>query len=166
MSELVKNEAAFKLLSDLIIKQIEAISKACTYLNDLKKSIESNDLEALKHLIQHNDIPLAQIEEHEKSRFSLIHQYGFDNTVEGFTQCIKTFDNDKKSLSRLQDRLSDVMHELQVATKVSDILVTKNKQRVKQALSILTGTSLLKDHTYSSSGNKKADSLTRPLAIA
>jgi len=165
MSKSVKNNEAFNLLSDLIIKQTEAISKACVYLNDLKKSIEANNLEALKYLIQHNDIPLSQIEEHEKSRFSLIHQYGFDNTVEGYTQCIETFDDDEKSLSGLQTRLNDVMNELQMATKVSDLLVTKNKQRVKQALSILTGSSLLKDHTYSATGNKKEDRLTRPLAI-
>lgn len=166
MSNLEKNKDISGLLSDLLIKQTEAINKACVYLNDLKKSIEANDLETLKHLIQHNDIPLSQIEEYEKSRFSLIHQYGFDKSAEGFKKCVAAFDDDKKSLGHLLTQLHDAMSELQTATKVSDLLVTKNKQRVKQALSILTGTSLIKDHTYSASGNKKADSLTRPLAIA
>lgn len=166
MSSLAVKEDAFSLLSNLLIKQTEAITKASDYLKSIKESIESNDLESLKHLIQHNDIPLTQIEEHEKSRFNLIHQYGFDNTAKGITQYIDTFDDDINSLRNLQTRLNESMSELQTATQVSDLLVTKNKQRVKQALSILTGTSLIKDHTYSASGNKKADSLKRPLAVA
>jgi len=166
MSQLANKQDVYTVMSDLLFKQIKSISKATNYLNEIKTAIESNDLESLKDLIQHNDIPLAQIEEQEKSRFAFIHQYGFENTQQGFTQCIDTFDNADKNLSTLQSQLNDALSELQTATKVSDLLITKNKQRVKQALSILTGTSLQKDHTYSATGSKKEDSLTRPLAIA
>ncbi len=166
MNQANLTQSAFEQLSDLFLKQINSLDKATAYLTEIKSSIEANDLEALKRLIQQNNIPLSQIEEHEKARFELIKHYGFENTKAGITQCVASFDDGKKSLQALHDRLNKALSVLQKATTVSDLLITKNKQRVKQSLSILTGTSLKTDPTYSSTGNNNQDSLIRPLAIA
>ncbi len=159
-------QAIIQQLNDLMTQQIQAINKATQYLNDIKSSVESNDLETLKQLIQHNNLPLSQIEEQEKARFALIKELGFEQTKKGFTQCVTTHDDTRHSLSQLDTALNLAMKQLHTATTVSDLLISKNKQRVKQSLSILTGASLQTDPTYSSTGNSNKDHLIRPLAIA
>lgn len=156
----------FNVLNDLLNKQIASLQTAAAYLNDIKVSIETNNLESLQQLIKHNDIPLSRIEEQESERFAVIEACGYEKNKTGFKQCIESFDDDNKTLTTLSDLLYDVMDELQMATTVSDLLITKNKNRVKQSLSILTGTTLKKDHTYSSTGKANPDDLKRNLAIA
>lgn len=161
-----KDKNCFSLLSNLLTHQISFVEQASDYLNQIKLSIEKNDVETLQTLIKNNNIPLNQIEEHEKARFNLINNYGFEKTKEGFLACVKSFDDSEQSLIELHSKLLKALDMLQVSTKVSDLLVTKNMQRVKQSLSILTGTSLAKDPTYSASGYTHKDSLTRDLATA
>jgi len=166
MNELNSKAECFSLFKGLLIKQIDSIQIATVYLNNIKTSIEANDLESLQLLIKHNEIPLSQIEDQETERFSLVERCGYEKNKSGFKQCIESFDDDSKTLGSLQISLSKVMDELQTATTVSDLLITKNKNRVKQSLSILTGTTLQKDQTYSSTGKANQDGLTRDLAIA
>ncbi len=166
MSELKTKAEYFSLFKSLLTKQIDSILIATAYLNNIKASIEANNIDTLQQLIKHNDIPLSQIEEQEKERFSLIESCGYEKNKTGFKQCIKSFDDSSDTLSSLQNSLYKVMDELQTATTVSDLLITKNKNRVKQSLSILTGTTLQKDSTYASNGKSNQDSLTRDLATA
>jgi flagellar biosynthesis/type III secretory pathway chaperone len=162
----MKKNECYTLLSELLTKQIASLNVATSYLNDIKECIETNSLEGLQSLIKHNKIPLSQIEDLEISRFSLIESCGFEKDSQGFERCIKACDNSDKSLSQLNEQLNSSLSELQKATEVSGLLVAKNKTRVKNSLSILTGNSIKKDPTYSSQGTTNSDSLTRPLAIA
>lgn len=162
----MKKQECYSSLYELLTQQIASIKVATTYLNDIKNSIESNDIESLQHLIKHNEIPLNKIEEQETARFSLIESCGFEKNKTGFERCVKACDDSNKSLSDIYSQLNHSLDELQKATEVSGLLVSKNKERVQKSLNILTGNSIKKDPTYSSQGTTNNDSLTRPLAIA
>jgi len=162
----MKKQECYTLLNELLEKQISSLTIATRYLNDIKDAIESNNLESLQQLIKHNNIPLSQIEELENSRFSLIESCGFEKNKQGFKKCLKACDDTQGTLNILHKKLNSALVELEKATKVSDLLVLQNKQRVKKSLDILTGSTIKKDHTYSSQGTTNQDSLTRPLAIA
>ncbi len=162
----MKKQECYSLLSELLTKQISSLDIATSYLNDIKNSIESGDFDSLKNLIQHNKIPLSQIEEQETARFSLIESCGFEKNNQGFERCVKACDDGTGTIKELYTQLQASLDSLQKATEVSGLLVSKNKDRVKKSLNILTGNSIKKDPTYSSQGTTNQDSLTRPIAVA
>jgi len=166
MSVAKTTEQCFSQFHQLLTQQISSLKMAATYLNAIKESIHSNDLEALQKLIKNNAIPLSDIEKYETERFNLTEQCGFEKNKNGFISCIKSHDNSDLTLDTLQKELYNAMDELKIATEVNDLLVTKNKQRIQHSLEILTGTTLNKTQTYSAEGTKQQGGLTRPLAIA
>lgn len=165
MKQSIEKTERYSLIKSLLTEEIQLINKATDYLDKIKLSIETNDLEQLQALIRNNEIPLQQIEISEQQRLAMASQYGFEQNKQGFTQCVEHSDDKNNTLMTFLNNLYDAMEALKKATMVNDLLVFKNKTRVQNSLHILTG-SKQQDQTYTDKGSKQDSKHSRPLAIA
>jgi hypothetical protein len=149
-------------LAQLLETQTDELQAINSYLTRIKNAVAENDIEKLNQLVAQQRLPIKEIEDLQAQRHSLMSTYNFESNNAGIEQCIEWCDQQGKLAQGYQTFKQELM-QLQRSLQISDLLVSKGQNRIRQSLHLLTGQS---DNakTYTSSGQSMDSTDGRSIA--
>jgi hypothetical protein len=137
-------------LSDLFETQISELHAINSYLTKIKNAVAENDVEALNNLVAEQRLPIKEIETLQAKQHQLMSMHNFESNNAGLQKCIAWCDRQDMLIGQFE-AFKQEMEVLQRSLQISDILVSKGQNRIRQSLHLLTGQTV-NAKTYSSSG--------------
>jgi hypothetical protein len=151
-------------LTQLFDTQTSELQAINSYLTKIKYAVAENDVEALNNLITEQRLPIKEIEILQEKQHQLMSRYNFKSNNTGLDKCIAWCDRQDKLLDRYQI-FKQEMETLQHSLQISDMLVSKGQNRIRQSLHLLTGQTV-NTRTYTSSGQSQESTDGRSIAHA
>lgn len=127
----------FQQMNALLTRQIDEIDGISSFLQAIKKAIATNELDSLKQLLSQQN-PLENIGSLETQRHQLLTTFGYELSQQGMEQCIDDCDHEGV-LGSLYQSFQQSLSDLQHAIQVNNLLIDKNKIRIRNSLKLLTG---------------------------
>ena len=149
-------------LSHLFETQTSELQAINSYLTKIKNAVAENDVEALNNLIEEQRLPIKEIEILQEKQHQLMSKYNFESNNTGLEKCIAWCDRQDKLYDQYQifkQETELLRHSLQI----SDMLVSKGQNRIRQSLHLLTGQTV-NTRTYTSSGQSQESTAARTIA--
>lgn len=147
-------------------EQIDQVNGYLQLLDSIKQCVISNDVDELNRLLTQGRHQPDAIENTRQQQYTLLQSCGYAENEAGLRSFIK--DNPNPVLVETRQRLTTQLEQLDKSLLVNGLLITKNQQRVRQSIQILSGhESSNPPSTYSRQGNLNDNrSATRRLARA
>lgn len=139
--------------------ELQAIN---SYLSEIKNAVAENDVDALNNLVSRQALPIKEVENLQVQQHQLMSNYNFESNNAGLESCIDWCDRQGK-LSQQYQAFKDAMLVLQHSLQISDMLVSKGQNRVRQSLYLLTGQTV-NARTYTSTGESQDSTDGRSIA--
>ena len=149
-------------LSHLFETQTSELQASSSCLSEIKNAVAENDVDALNSLVAHQRLPIKEIENLRVQQHQLMSSYNFESNNAGLESCIDWCDRQDK-LFRQYQAFKDAMLVLQHSLQISDMLVSKSQNRIRQSLHLLTGQTV-NARTYSSTGESQDSTDGRSIA--
>ena len=149
-------------LSSLFETQTSELQAVNSYLIKIKNAIAENDVEALNNLVDEQTLPIREIDLLQAKQRQLMSSYNFQPTREGLEKCIEWCDKEN-TISKQYQTFKVEMEKLQLSLQVSDMLINKGQNRVRQSLHLLTGQTV-NTRTYTSTGHSQESTEGRSIA--
>lgn len=155
-------QQCYQSLTDLLQNQTTELQTINNYLTQIKNAVADNDVEALDQLVTQQRLPVAEIEDLQIQRQQLMSNYNFDADNTGFEKCIDWCDQQGTLASQYQNFKQELML-LHRSLQISDLLVSKGQNRIRQSLQLLTGQTV-NTKTYTSNGQSQDSTDGRSIA--
>ena len=151
-------------LSQLFETQISDLRAFNRFLTRLKNAVAENDIDGINNLVAQQKLPTAEIEKSLVKQQKLAWEFNFEANNTGLEKCINWCD-EGGTLVRQYEEFKQELVLLQRSLQISNLLVSKGRNRVRQSLQLLTGQTA-NTRVYTSSGQSQDSTDGRSIAHA
>ncbi len=145
------NATSNQQMAALMRQQLSYLHRYIEYLDQIKRSISSNDNEQLQKLVKNPPLDASDIEHNQQQQSSLLKLAGF--TLDGLDTFILK-QGDHSELAELRQQVKKQLNRLEQSLLINNLLLQKNQQRVKQSIRLLSGRDIAAaPASYSRSGS-------------
>ena len=149
-------------LSHLFERQISELQEINDYLTRIKNAVAENDIEEMNNLVAKQKPPVAEVEKLQVMQQKLVSNYNFEATGDGLAKCIEWCDLEDRLVIQYEN-FKQELTQLQHSLQISDLLVSKGQNRVRQSLQLLTGQTA-NTRVYTSDGHSRDSTDRRSIA--
>jgi len=144
-------ESISQRMAALMHQQLEQVQSYVDYLDQIKRSISSNDTQQLQKLVQQPPFNGQEIEQKQQQQIQLLAEAGY--AAQALDDFIEQQD-ESHELATLRLSLKQQLGKLDQSLLINNLLLQKSQQRVRQSIQLLSGHDISSvPASYSRSGN-------------
>lgn len=138
-------------IATILKQQIDAASALQDLLTQERAALESRDLETFDKIITQKQTLVAQLDDLERTRYTLVTQAGYAGEPEKFDEYLTAEDQGSR-LAEQSEQLKSILSECFQLNRINAGMVELSYHYLNQSLAVLRGTEGPQKDTYGPQG--------------